>query len=92
MALGMAGALLAIAIILGRRYNEHVDEFIKLTPLSKLIVIFAPAWRYLIMTALLLGVGLGLSEWGFFGEQKQIFMALLVSGGLVDLLKHIFSK
>ena len=92
MALGMAGILLAIAIIPGRRYNDHVDEFIKLTSWSKLIVIFAPAWRYLVMTALLLGVGMGLSEWGFFGEQKQIFIALFVSGGLLELVNHNFSK
>ena len=88
MALGLAGALLATAVVLGRAYNEHVDEFIRHTSVANLIKIFAPAWRFLLMTSLLLGVGLGLNDWGLFAEHKQMIIGLLVSGGILDLVKE----
>lgn len=87
MALGLAGALLATAVVLGRAYNEHVDEFIKHTSVANLIKIFAPAWRFILMTSLLLGVGLGLNDWGLFAEYKQMIIGLLMSGGILDLVK-----
>ena len=92
MALGLAGALLVTAVILGRAYNEHVDEFIKHTSVANLVKIFAPTWRYMLITSLLLGVGLGLNEWSFFAEHKQIVIGLFVSGGILDVAKGFFSN
>lgn len=92
MALGLAGALLVTAVILGRAYNEHVDEFIKHTSVANLVKIFAPTWRYMLITSLLLGVGLGLNEWSFFAEHKQIIIGLFVSGGILDVAKGFFSN
>jgi hypothetical protein len=92
IALGLAGALFATAVILGRAYNEHVDEFIKHTSVANLIKIFAPTWRYMLITSLLLGVGLGLNEWSFFAEHKQIIIGLFVSGGILDVAKGFFSN
>jgi uncharacterized transporter YbjL len=92
MALGLAGALLVTAVILGRAYNEHVDEFIKHTSVANLIKIFAPTWRYMLITSLLLGVGLGLNEWSFFAEHKQIIIGLFFSGGILDMAKGFFSN
>lgn len=57
MALGLAGVLLVIAYIVGREYNKYAREFVKQTSLSKLIRIFAPTWRYMLMTTVLLGGG-----------------------------------
>lgn len=87
MAIGLAGVLLATAVVLGRAYNEHVDEFIKHTSVANLIKIFAPAWRFILMTSLLLGVGLGLNDWGLFGQYKQMIIELLMSGGILDLVR-----
>lgn len=92
MALGLAGALLVTAVILGRAYNKHVDEFIKHTSVANLVKIFAPTWRYMLITSLLLGVGLGLNEWSFFAEHKQIIIGLFVSGGILDMAKGFFSN
>lgn len=92
MALGLAGALLVTAVILGRAYNEHADEFIKHTSVANLVKIFAPTWRYMLITSLLLGVGLGLNEWSFFAEHKQIIIGLFVSGGILDVAKGFFSN
>ncbi|WP_433885403.1 hypothetical protein [Pseudomonas vranovensis] len=92
LALGLAGALLVTAVILGRAYNKHVDEFIEHTSLANLIKIFAPTWRFVLMTSILLGVGCGLTEWSFFAEYKQIIIGLFVSGGILDLAKGLFSN
>ena len=92
MALGLAGALLVTAVILGHAYNKHVDEFIKHTSVANLVKIFAPTWRYMLITSLLLGVGLGLNEWSFFAEHKQIIIGLFVSGGILDMAKGFFSN
>lgn len=91
-ALGLGAILMAIAFILGRAYNQHVHEFLKLMSLPKLIKIFAPTWRFVLMTTLLVGVGIGLEEWSFFAEHKQIFITLLVSGGMLDMAQHAFAK
>lgn len=92
LALGLAGVLLVTAVILGRAYNKHVDEFIEHTSLASLIKIFAPTWRFVLMTSILLGVGCGLTEWSFFAEYKQIIIGLFVSGGILDLAKGPFSN
>lgn len=92
LALGLAGVLLVTAVILGRAYNKHVDEFIEHTSLANLIKIFAPTWRFVLMTSILLGVGCGLTEWSFFAEYKQIIFGLFVSGGILDLAKGLFSN
>lgn len=92
LALGLAGVLLVTAVILGRAYNKHVDEFIEHTSLANLIKIFAPTWRFVLMTSILLGVGCGLTEWSFFAEYKQIIIGLFVSGGILDLAKGPFSN
>lgn len=87
LALGLAGVLLAVACIVGRKYNKHAREFVKHTSLLQLIKIFAPTWRYMLMTTILLGVGLGLTEWSVFAEKKEMLLGLIVSGGCFDLLK-----
>ncbi|MNH29669.1 hypothetical protein D3C79_899180 [compost metagenome] len=92
LALGLAGVLLVTAVILGRAYNKHVDDFIEHTSLANLIKIFAPTWRFVLMTSILLGVGCGLAEWSFFAEYKQIIIGLFVSGGILDLAKGLFSN
>ncbi len=92
MALGMAAALIGLAVILGRAYNRNVDDFLKQVSLAKLITIFAPAWRYLLMTTLLLGVGLGVEEWSLFAEYKHLFFALLASGVIWDIGRNLFSE
>ncbi|WP_426236468.1 hypothetical protein [Pseudomonas sp. TWP3-2] len=91
MALGLAGLLLGLACIVGRRYNKHAREFVKHTSLPQLIKIFAPTWRYMLMTTILLGVGLGLNEWSVYAEKKEILLSLIVSGGCFDLLKDFLS-
>lgn len=70
-ALGLGAILMRIAFILGRAYSQQVDEFIKLISLPKLIRLFAPTWRFLLMTTLLIGVGIGLEEWSFFAEHSR---------------------
>ncbi|WP_258394838.1 hypothetical protein [Pseudomonas fluorescens] len=90
MALGLAGVLLVIAYIVGREYNKHAREFVRQTSLSKLIRIFAPTWRYMLMTTILLGVGLGQNEWSFFAEKKEAFFSLIMLGGCYDLVKGLF--
>ncbi|MNO43456.1 hypothetical protein D3C76_336780 [compost metagenome] len=92
MALGLGAVLMVIAFILGRAYNQHVDEFLKLISLPALIRLFAPTWRFVLMTTLLIGVGIGLEEWSFFAEHKQMFITLLVSGGMFDMAQHAFAK
>lgn len=92
LALGLGGVLLVTAVVLGRAYNKHVDEFIERTSLANLIKIFAPTWRFVLMTTILLGVGCGLTEWSFFAEYKQIIIGFLVSGGIMDLAKGLFSN
>lgn len=62
------------------------------TSLANLIKIFAPTWRFVLMTSILLGVGFGLTEWSFFAEYKQIVIGLFVSGGILDLAKGLFSN
>lgn len=91
MALGLAVVLLVLACIVGRPYNKLAREFVKHTSLSKLIRIFAPTWRYMLMTTILLGVGLGLNEWSVFAEKKELLLSLIMSGGLLDLLKGFFT-
>ncbi|WEK31551.1 MAG: hypothetical protein P0Y58_04965 [Candidatus Pseudomonas phytovorans] len=91
-ALGLGAILMGIAFILGRAYNQHVDEFIKLISLPKLIRLFAPTWRFLLMTTLLIGVGIGLEEWSFFAEHKQMLITLLVSGGMFDMGLQAFAE
>lgn len=91
-ALGLSAILMGIAFILGRPYNQHVDEFIKLISFPKLIRLFAPTWRFLLMTTLLIGVGIGLEEWSFFAEHKQMLITLLVSGGMFDMGLHVFAE
>ncbi|BBU46533.1 hypothetical protein PPTS312_44480 [Pseudomonas putida] len=91
-ALGLGVALMGIAFLLGRAYNQHVQEFLKRTSLPELIKIFAPTWRFMLMTTLLIGVGIGLNEWSVFAEYKQMFIGLLVSGGMLDMAKHLVAK
>ena len=91
MALGLAAFLLVLAGIVGRPYNKLAREFVKHTSFSKLIRIFAPTWRYMLMTTILLGVGLGLNEWSVFAEKKEMLLSLIMSGGLLDLLKGFFT-
>ncbi|HEX5362679.1 MAG TPA: hypothetical protein VFW59_00260 [Gallionella sp.] len=92
MAFALASLLLISAIYFGSEYRKHVDEVVKQTPMLKLIKIFAPTWRYFAMTTILLGVGLGLIEWSFFGEQKHLLISLIVSGGILDVIKGYFAS
>ncbi|WP_422422181.1 hypothetical protein [Pseudomonas sp. GZD-222] len=92
MALSLAMLLVAIAAYLGREYRKYVEEFIKHTSVLKLAKIFAPTWRYVLMTTILLGVGLGQNEWSFFAEQKDVFITLFVSGGAFDLIKGFLAS
>ena len=64
-----------------------VDEPIRRGSLFKLMKIFAPAWRFLLMTTILLGVGLGLSEWSFFAEQKHVLLNLIIPTAIFDAIK-----
>ncbi|MFJ5282863.1 hypothetical protein ACIP66_03275 [Pseudomonas sp. NPDC088429] len=91
LALGLAGALLVLACIVGREYNKHAHEFVKHTSLPQLIRIFAPTWRYMLMTTILLGVGLGLTEWSVFAEKKEMLLGVMVSGSFFDLLKSFLT-
>lgn len=91
-ALGLGAILVVVAFILGRAYNQHVDEFIKLISLPKLIRLFAPTWRFVLMATLLIGVGIGLEEWSFFAEHKQMLITLLVSGAMFDMGLHAFAE
>jgi hypothetical protein len=88
----LACVLVSIAYLLGHEYRKHVDEVIKQTSAFKLIKIFAPSWRYILMTTILLGVGVGQSEWSFFAEQKHAFISLVVSGGILDVVKGFFAS
>ncbi|MFJ3008297.1 hypothetical protein [Pseudomonas fluorescens] len=92
LALGLAGALLSIAWIIGRSYNKHAREFVQHSSLFKLLRIFAPTWRYMLMTTILLGVGLGLNEWSIFAEKKELLLSLIMSGGLLDALTGFFAS
>ncbi|SDS63363.1 hypothetical protein ACP3TY_06105 [Pseudomonas rustica] len=91
MALGLAGVLLGLACIVGRKYNKHACEFVKHTSLPQLIKIFAPTWRYMLMTTILLGVGLGLNEWSVYAEKKEMLLSLILSAGCFDSLKSFLT-
>lgn len=92
LALALACVLMSIAYFLGHEYRKCVDEVINQTSALKLIKIFAPTWRYILMTTILLGVGVGLSEWSFFAEQKHLLISLVVSGGILDVVKGFFAS
>lgn len=92
MALLLACLLLSAAFIWGREYRRYVDEVIKQTSAVKLVRIFAPSWRYMLITTFLLGVGLGLSDWSYFTQVKQVLIPLIVSGGILDLFKAFFDS
>jgi len=93
---GMAFALVCILLgavcFLGHEYRKHVDDVLKHTSMFKLIKIFAPAWRCLLVMTILLGVGLGQAEWRFFAEQKTLLITLFVSFGIFDIAKGYFSS
>lgn len=92
MAFALASLLLATAVYLGREYRKYVDELLKQTPIPKLLMLFAPAWRYLAMTTLLLGAGVGLAEWQFFGQLKHLIIGAIASGGIVDVVKGLLTS
>ena len=77
MALAIGGALMGVALFLGREYRQYVDELLVRTSLVKLLVLFAPSWRFLLITTLLLGTGIGLSEWEAFGQMKTVIIGLV---------------
>lgn len=90
-ALTLVSLFFVAAFYLGRQYRRHVDELIKQISLFKLIRIFAPTWRFILMTTILTGVGVGLTEWSFFAEHKQLFLAVILPSMLGDgikILKH----
>lgn len=86
MALALACVLVALGYYLGREYRVHVAEILKQTSTFKIVKIFAPTWRYLLMTTFLMGVGIDLTEWSFFAEQKKIIIGLIVATSIPELL------
>ncbi|PHN63783.1 hypothetical protein [Pseudomonas viridiflava] len=89
MAFVLASLCLAVAFYRGREYRRCVKELINQVSLFRLIRIFAPAWRFLLMTTILLGVGVGLSEWSFFAEQKRLLLSIIVPTAIFDAIKII---
>jgi hypothetical protein len=82
------------AFYLGHKYRRCVDELIKKISLFKLIGIFAPTWRFLLMTTILMGVGIGLTEWSFFAENKQLLLSVILPTAFFDainILKDFFA-
>lgn len=90
-ALALVSLFFVAAFYLGRQYRRHVDELIKQISLFKLIRIFAHTWRFILMTTILTGVGIGLTEWSFFAEYKRLLLAGIlpsVFGDGIKTLKH----
>jgi hypothetical protein len=78
-------AIMAIALFLGRDYRKYVDELLAQTSLIKLLLLLAPSWRFLLITTLLLGAGIGLSEWEAFGQMKDVVIGVVTSSAVIDL-------
>lgn len=91
MALALVSFFLVAAFYLGRKYRRCVDELIKQISLFKLIRIFAPTWRFLMMTTILLGVGIGLTEWSFFAAHKQLLLTVILPTAALDAYRTIKS-
>lgn len=87
MALAIGCFLMAIALYLGREYRQYVDELLARTSLFKLLVLLAPSWRFFLITTILLGVGIGLSEWETFGHLKNVVVGAVATSAILDILK-----
>lgn len=86
MALVLVSLFFVAAFYLGRKYRRCVDELIKTISLFKLIRVFAPAWCFLLMTTILIGVGIGLTEWSFFAENKQLLLSVILPTAIFDAI------
>lgn len=91
MALVLVSLFFVAAFYLGREYRRYVEELLKQVSLLKLIRIFAPAWRFLLMTTILMGVGVGLAEWSFFAEYKQLLLGVILPSVVFDAYKILKS-
>lgn len=87
MAFSVGCAMMALALFLGREYRQYVDELLARTSLIKLLLLLAPSWRFLLITTLLLGAGIGLSEWESFGQMKAIVIGIITSSAVFDLIR-----
>lgn len=85
MAFTIGCAMMAIALFLGREYRKYVDELLAQSSLIKLLLLLAPSWRFLLITTLLLGAGIGLSEWEAFGQMKAVVIGVVTSSAVIDL-------
>jgi hypothetical protein len=90
-ALVLVSLFFVVAFYLGREYRCCVEELLKQVSLLKLIRIFAPTWRFLLMTTILMGVGIGLAEWSFFAEYKHLLMGVILPSVAFDAYKILKS-
>lgn len=91
MALAIGCAMMALALFLGREYRQYVDELLARTSLIKLLVLLAPCWRFFLITTLLLGAGIGLTEWEAFGQVKSVVIGAVMSSAIIELVKAKFA-
>ncbi|MCV4282350.1 hypothetical protein [Pseudomonas capsici] len=87
MALALTSLVFITAVYLGRDYRRCVNDLIKQISVLKLIWIFAPTWRFLMMTTILMGVAIGLTEWSFFAEYKRLLLTVIIPTAALDVYK-----
>lgn len=84
MALAIGCAMMAIALFLGREYRPYVNGLLAQTSLIKLLMLVAPSWRFLLITTLLIGAGVGFCEWEAFGQMKAVVIGVVTSSAVID--------
>lgn len=77
MALAIAGVMLGTAIYLGRDYRLYVEELLARTSIFKFLAMTAPAWQFFIISTVMLGIGIGLSDWETFVQIKMLLIGAL---------------